>query len=45
MTWKLPGIRRIGLGLGAVIGPEAPLIALGAGLAAAAVRLRGTPSR
>jgi H+/Cl- antiporter ClcA len=34
-----------GLGLGAVIGPEAPLIALGAGIAAAAVRLRGTPPR
>ena len=35
------------LGLGAVIGPEAPLIALGAGLAAAAVRLarRGTPEQ
>jgi len=36
-----------GLGAGAVIGPEAPLIAIGAGLAAATVRLarRDTPSQ
>jgi H+/Cl- antiporter ClcA len=39
---ELPGIVLAGLasiGLGAVIGPEAPLIALGAGLAVAAVKL------
>ncbi|MET0325717.1 MAG: chloride channel protein, partial [Ilumatobacteraceae bacterium] len=39
---ELPGIflaAVISLGLGAVIGPEAPLIALGGGLAALAVRL------
>jgi len=36
-----------GIGLGAVIGPEGPLIALGAGLAAASVRVirRGTPQQ
>ena len=32
-----------GLGLGVVLGPEAPLIALGGGLAAAVVRLRRNP--
>jgi H+/Cl- antiporter ClcA len=46
----LPGIALAalaGLALGAVIGPEAPLIALGAGLAAGAVRLlrRDTPAQ
>jgi len=46
----LPGIflaALAGLALGAVIGPEAPLIALGGGLAAAAVRVlkRDTPAQ
>jgi H+/Cl- antiporter ClcA len=42
-TRELPGIALAalaGLGLGVVLGPEAPLIALGAALAAAVVRLR-----
>jgi H+/Cl- antiporter ClcA len=41
---ELPGIflaALAGLGLGAVIGPEAPLIALGGGLAVLAVKLAG----
>ena len=47
---ELPGIflaAFAGLSLGAVIGPEAPLIALGGGLAAGAIRLapRDTPPR
>ncbi len=46
----LPGIALaalVTLGLGAVLGPEAPLIALGAGLAAWAMRLvkRGAPAQ
>jgi H+/Cl- antiporter ClcA len=43
---QLPGIVLAGLasiGLGTVIGPEAPLIALGAGLAVASVRLASRP--
>ncbi len=42
MPAALPGIAAaavVGIGLGVVIGPEGPLVALGAGLAAAAVRL------
>jgi chloride channel protein, CIC family len=47
---ELPGVvfaSLAGLALGAVIGPEAPLIAIGGGLAAAAVRLakRDTPEQ
>src|SRR5262249_35551345 len=41
---ELPGIvlaALAGLGLGVVLGPEAPLIALGGGLGAMALRLRG----
>jgi chloride channel protein, CIC family len=41
---ELPGVllaALAGLGLGVVLGPEAPLIALGAGLALCAVRLAG----
>jgi len=39
----LAGLASIGLGL--VIGPEAPLIALGAGLAVAIVKLRADRRR
>jgi H+/Cl- antiporter ClcA len=47
---ELPGVfiaSLAGLGLGAVIGPEAPVIALGGGLAVAAVKLsrRDVPAR
>ena len=47
---ELPGIllaALAGLGLGVVVGPEAPLIALGAGLGVCAVRLsrRDVPAR
>jgi len=47
---ELPGIfvaALVSLGLGAVIGPEAPLIALGGGIAALVVRLvkRGAPAQ
>ena len=44
---QLPGIALAalaGLGLGVVLGPEAPLIALGGGLAAGVVRLRRRPT-
>jgi H+/Cl- antiporter ClcA len=45
---ELPGIvlaALAGLGLGVVLGPEAPLIALGGGLAVLAVSRRGSPEQ
>ena len=46
-TARDPAGRLAGLGLGVVVGPEAPLIALGAGLGVCAVRLsrRDVPAR